>query len=167
MYIFVLHQSHAFCSSTEAVPSHQSNPIAHLTDRFARLFDQTRGESGLLRALRTRMVVDGCHLSALRRIMSVFPLDEVAPVEDVLLQALQETVAGLRTGREATADLRPLAAVLAQLRRYIDAEGEGLTADQVMTEIRQLCDDAQVRYVALGSEPGDTGVSMCVFLIGF
>ena len=97
--------------------------------------------------------------------MSVFPLDEVAPVEDVLLQALQETVAGLRAERETTVDLRPLAAVLAQLRRYIDAEGEGLTAEQVVTEIRQLCDDAQVRNGALGSEPGrcDMGVSMCLF----
>ncbi|XP_037073192.1 neuroblastoma-amplified sequence-like, partial [Pollicipes pollicipes] len=111
--------------------------------RFARLFDQTRGEPARLRELRSRMVVDGCHLSALRRILSVFPLDEVAPLETVLLDALGEAVERLCSQREA-ADMRPLAAVTAQLRRYIDEGGEGLTADQVVAEFRRLCDDSQV-----------------------
>ncbi|XP_043241723.1 neuroblastoma-amplified sequence-like [Amphibalanus amphitrite] len=111
--------------------------------RFARLFDQTRGESTRLAALRTQMVVEGCHLSAIRRIMNVFPLDEVAPVHEVLLSVLQETLAALR-GRKDTCDLRALSAVLLQLRRYIEEDGEGLTADQVVEEFRQLCDDTEV-----------------------
>ncbi|KAF0286864.1 hypothetical protein FJT64_014630 [Amphibalanus amphitrite] len=111
--------------------------------RFARLFDQTRGESARLAALLTQMVVEGCHLSAIRRIMNVFPLDEVAPVHEVLLSVLQETLAALRC-RKDTCDLRSLSAVLLQLRRYVEEDGEGLTADQVVEEFRQLCDDTEV-----------------------
>ena len=91
------------------------------------------------------MVAEGCRPAALRRLLAVFTLDQVAPLQDVLLAALRETAAALRD----RPDLRPLAAVLAQVRRYIDEDGEGLTADQVVTEFRRLCDDPEVRSCRL------------------
>ncbi|KAK7075570.1 hypothetical protein SK128_017560 [Halocaridina rubra] len=128
---------------------HSSNDP--LLKQYANRFALTGSSQGPLRELACSVLLEKSGLDALQEILSVYPEDSVTTPEDVIMDTLRQLVAHWKrekTEVQVTAKGRDLLVILdhilGEVEKYINGGGDLLSEEEVLDELRTLCEDANV-----------------------
>ncbi|KAG7161625.1 Neuroblastoma-amplified sequence-like 2, partial [Homarus americanus] len=118
---------------------------------YATRFAQTGSSESLLRELSCSVLLEGSSMAMLREVLSVYPDDSTTTPEDVIMDTLRlllshwkghDTQVNVIT--EGCDPLKILDHVLSQVHDYLEDGGELLAEEEVLEEIRSLCEDSSV-----------------------
>lgn len=122
-----------------------------LLREYANRFALTGSSQGPLRELACGILLEGSGLSILQEILSVYPEDTATTPEDVMMDTLHLIIShwkGEKIEIEVEAEGRDLLAVLdhilQQIREYLENGGDLLSEEEVLDELRNLCQEESV-----------------------
>ncbi|KAK4329181.1 hypothetical protein Pmani_000411 [Petrolisthes manimaculis] len=128
----------------------QHNSDHHLRD-YATRFAETGSDEALLTQLACSVVVEGGKLNTLGEVLSVYPDHVATTPEDVLMDTLRLLVShwqgnkvDMLTTDSQEAAVGVLDHVLGEVRSYLDDGGEVLGEEEVLSVLRELCEDSAV-----------------------
>ncbi|XP_071535636.1 NBAS subunit of NRZ tethering complex-like [Panulirus ornatus] len=119
--------------------------------KYAKRFAQTGSNEAQLRELASAVLLEGSSLDVLQEVLSVYPEDTNTTPEDVIMDTLRLLLGDwkdhdtkVNTTAEGHDTLTILDHILNQVHIYLEEGGELLAEEEVLEEIRSLCEDTSV-----------------------
>lgn len=130
-----------------ALQGHSDTTLRDYATRFA----MSGGEEHMLRCLACDVLLEGRGLNELQEVISIYPESSVTAPEDVLMDVLRQLLAhwaGRDTEVNVVSEGRDLIATLGHVfttvHQYLDDGGCMLSEDEVIDEVRSLCQDESI-----------------------